>query len=197
MTQSSVLDYKCILEAILFASGDMVPVKTLAEAINLSINETQKYLDELKDEYDYNMRGIKICRMNNMYQMVSRKEYYEYISKVMHLYSSASLSQAALETLAIVAYKQPISRTDIEYIRGVQSSSSLDLLIAKGLVKSSGKLDLPGKPNAYVTTEEFLKLMNITSIDQLPEIEKYKQDLETSPQKINFDSFKLEKSLIN
>lgn len=186
-------NYKYILEAVLFASGDMMPLKALADAVELPIKETQMYLDALKSEYDFNMRGIKICKMENMYQMVSRDDYFPYISKVMQQYTSSSLSQAALETLAIVAYKQPITRTDIEFIRGVQSSSSLDLLIAKNLVKSSGRLDVPGRPNAYVTTEEFLKLMNIPSLAALPELEKFKEELE-QPENFDFDNFKLEKN---
>ncbi len=186
-------NYKYILEAVLFASGDMIPAKTLAEAIDLPLKETESILDALKSEYDFNMRGIKICKMDNMYQMVSRDDYFPYVSRVMRLYTSSSLSQAALETLAIIAYKQPVTRTDIEYIRGVQSSSSLDLLIAKNLVKSSGRLEVPGRPNAYVTTEEFLKLMNISSLDMLPDLEKFKEELER-PDNIGYDDFKLEKN---
>jgi segregation and condensation protein B len=185
-------NYKYILEAVLFASGDMVPAKTLAEAVDLPVKETEALLNALKDEYDFNMRGIKICKMEHMYQMISRDDYFPYISKVMRLYTSSSLSQAALETLAIIAYKQPVTRADIEYIRGVQSSSSLDLLIAKNLVRSSGRLDIPGRPNAYVTTEEFLKLMNIPSLEMLPDLERFKEELDR-PENISFDDFKLEK----
>ncbi len=112
-------------------------------------------------------------QMDNKYQMLSRNEYFPYIKEILKIAPASFLSQAALETLSIVAYKQPVTRSDIEYIRGVQSSSSLDLLIDRGLVRPSGKLDLPGKPSGFETTEEFLKLMNITSLSELPSYDEF------------------------
>ena len=153
---------KYALEAMLFASGEPLSINAMAQTLEITPSETKKLLNELKDEYDYAQRGIRIMRMDNKYQMLSRNEYFDYIKKILQIAPASFLSQAALETLSIVAYKQPVTRSDIEYIRGVQSSSSLDLLVDRGLVRASGKLDLPGRPSGYETTEEFLKMLNIS-----------------------------------
>ena len=125
------------------------------------------------DEYDEEMRGLRIIQMENRYQMLTRNEYFPYIRNVVRATPSSSLSQAALETLSIIAYRQPVTRVEIEYIRGVQSSSSLDLLIDRGFVRVSGKLDAPGRPVTYETTPEFLKLMDIPSITEMPQFEEF------------------------
>jgi segregation and condensation protein B len=130
-------------------------------------------LEDLKNEYDYQMRGIRIVRMEQKYQMTTRSEYFDEIKKILKNYSAGTLSQAALETLSIIAYRQPVTRAEIEQIRGVQSSSSLDLLIDKGLVRTAGKLDVPGKPIAFETTNEFLKLLNIEKLSYLPDYSEF------------------------
>lgn len=169
---------KYAIEAILFASGEAVNLNTIAQAIELTPAEAKKLLNELQSEYDSQNRGIRIIQMDNKYQMVSRNDYFDYIKRILRSSSTALLSQAALETLSIVAYKQPVTRADIEYIRGVQSSSSLDLLIDRGFVRISGKLDAPGKPMGYETTEEFLKLMNITSLEEMPDFEEFNSGIQ-------------------
>lgn len=166
-------ELKHILESILFAVGEPISYQVLAENLELQPTVVKNCLEELKNEYEFEMRGIRIVRMDQKYQMTTRVEYFDEIKKVMKNYASGTLSQAALETLSIIAYRQPVTRADIEQIRGVQSSSSLDLLIDKGLVRTAGKLDVPGKPIAYETTIEFLKLMNIEKISTLPDYSEF------------------------
>ena len=169
---------KYALEAMLFASGEPLSINAMAQTLEITPSETKKLLNELKDEYDYAQRGIRIMRMDNKYQMLSRNEYFDYIKKILQIAPASFLSQAALETLSIVAYKQPVTRSDIEYIRGVQSSSSLDLLVDRGLVRASGKLDWPGRPSGYETTEEFLKMLNISSLNELPSYEEFRNGIQ-------------------
>lgn len=169
----SEIKYKNIIESILFAIGQAVPLKDIAEAISLPVNETQKIIEEMQSEYDYEMRGISIIKVNNSFQMTTRRDYYEYIKKILSEYTITSLSQAALETLSIVAYKQPVTRGEIEQIRGVKSTSSLDLLIDRGLVERAGTLDLPGRPSLFKTTDEFLKFAEISDINKLPAYEEF------------------------
>ena len=125
------------------------------------------------------MRGVKLVKADDTYQLTTRSEYFDYVKKVLTNYNTTTLSQAALETLAIVAYKQPVTRLDIELVRGVKSSSSLDLLIDRGLVEQAGKLeDVIGKPMSFKTTNEFLRLAGIENISELPDFENFINDLE-------------------
>ncbi len=169
---------KNIIEAILFASGEAVGINLIASATQESPERVKKLIEQIHSDYDYNRRGMRIIRVENKYQMVSRSEYFEYIRKAIQNSPSSFFSQAALETLSIVAYKQPVTRADIEYIRGVQSSSSLDLLIDKGFVRQAGKLDAPGKPLCYETTPEFLKLMDIEDARQLPSFKEFSEGIQ-------------------
>lgn len=166
-------ELKHVLESILFAVGEPISYQTIAENLEQPPSSVKSCLEELKNEYDYEMRGIRIVRMEQKYQMTTRSEYFDTIKKVLKNYAAGTLSQAALETLAIIAYRQPVTRADIEQIRGVQSSSSLDLLIDKGLVRTAGKLDIPGKPIAFETTIEFLKLLNIEKLSYLPDYAEF------------------------
>ncbi len=161
------------IEAILFAAGEAVSLSVIADATGAAPDVCRDTLSAMQSAYDFERRGMRIVRLENKYQMLSRREYFEYIKRVIRNSATASLSQAALETLSIVAYKQPVARADIEYIRGVQSSSSLDLLIDRGLVRPSGKLDVPGKPTSFITTAEFLKFMNIEKLSDLPEYDEF------------------------
>lgn len=160
---------KYIIEALLFANGEAVKIKDIAEIMGVDYEDIYPTLCELRDEYDEKRRGIKVLITKETAKMVSREDYYEYVKLLLSPPESNTLSAAALETLAIVAYRQPVTRADIERIRGVQSTSSLDTLLARGLVDSSGRLDLPGRPMAFVTTDEFLQFMEIESIEELPD----------------------------
>src|SRR5690554_3470574 len=167
-----------IIEGLLFAAGEAVSIKEIARIINEDINKTEILLNEMKDIFDYERRGIQIKKIKDQYQLATRSEHYDYIKKIMVTNNSTGLSKAALETLAIVAYKQPVTRMDIENLRGVKCERSLQKLIDKSLIKIIGRLNSPGKPMVYATTNEFLKYIGIESLDQLPDIENYHIDMD-------------------
>lgn len=168
-----------IIESILFAVGDKVHIDTIKKVLNINEKYATSLLKKLQSEYDYNLRGVKLVRTDDTYQLTTRSEYFDYVKQVLTNYNTTNLSQAALETLAIVAYKQPVTRLDIELVRGVKSSSSLDLLIDRGLVEQAGRLeDVIGKPMSFKTTKEFLRLAGIEKISELPDFENFINDLE-------------------
>ena len=166
-------EIKYITESVLFAAGEAVNIAALAEILGYEYEDIYPIICELRDEYDEQQRGMSIIITNESAKMVSRDKYFPYIKELLDTPENTTLSQAALETLAIVAYRQPVTRSDIESIRGVQSSSSLDTLLARGLVENSGRLELPGRPMGFVTTDEFLRFMKIETIDELPQFENF------------------------
>ncbi len=160
------------LEAMLFASGESVPVKRLAEVLELTESKTLKMLEDLKQKYDDDPNcGIRLVKLEDSYQLSSKKEYYEVIRDLTERKRRASLSNAGLEVLSIVAYNQPITRSTIEFIRGVNSDGALNNLIAAGLVEEVGRLDAPGRPMLFGTSEEFLRCFDLSSLSELPDIE--------------------------
>ena len=172
-------EYLNIIESILFAVGDKVEIKQIANALEISESYALSLLDKLKSQYDYDMRGLKIVRTDNMFQLTTRSEYFEYIKKVVVNKNTTSLSQAALETLAIIAYKQPVTRLEIDTVRGVKSQSSLNLLLDRGLVERKGKReDVIGRPMTFGTTKEFLRLAGIDTLSELPNFEDFLEVLE-------------------
>ena len=172
-------EYLNIIESILFAVGDKVEVRQIANALEISESYALSLLDKLKSQYDFDMRGLKIIRTDNMFQLTTRSEYFEYIKKVVVNKNTTSLSQAALETLAIIAYKQPVTRLEIDTVRGVKSQSSLNLLLDRGLVERKGKReDVIGRPMTFGTTKEFLRLAGIDTLSELPNFEDFLEVLE-------------------
>ncbi len=164
---------KAILEGILFASGDAVPVKRLSQVMELSEKETESLLDEMAAEYLANEeRGIYIIRLEDSFQLCTKQQYYEYIHRLKEKARRAALTNAGLEVLSVVAYNQPVTRSTVEFIRGVNSDGPLNNLIASGLVQEMGRLDAPGRPILFGTTEEFLRCFNLSSLSELPEIDK-------------------------
>jgi segregation and condensation protein B len=164
---------KAILEGILFASGDAVPVKRLSQVMELSEKEIEKLLSEMAEEYLANEeRGIYIIRLEDSYQLCTKQQYYEYIHRLKEKARRAALTNAGLEVLSVVAYNQPVTRSTVEFIRGVNSDGPLNNLIASGLVQEMGRLDAPGRPILFGTTEEFLRCFNLSSLSELPEIDK-------------------------
>lgn len=159
-----------ILESILFASGDSVPEKKLCEVLSIEPELLSNVAQELADYYDYNRRGMRILKLENAYQMCSRTDYAEYVRAVLETRRPNSLSPSALEVLAIIAYKQPVTKAYIEQIRGVDSTYTVSSLCEKGLVCDCGRLDVPGRPNLYKTTDVFLRSFGISSLSDLPEI---------------------------
>jgi segregation and condensation protein B len=145
----------------------------LARAFDVSVTEVTDAIEVLIKRYELSSSGIALNVSDEAYRMTTKPEVYEYVKSVLELESPSTLSQAALETLAIIAYRQPTTRADIERIRGVQSSSSLNVLIAKGLVFESGKLNKPGRPAAFSTTPEFLRFMGVERLTDLPSFEEF------------------------
>lgn len=160
------------LQAMLFASGESVPVKRMAEVLEISETKTYEYLEKLRQKYDDDASfGIRLVRLEDAYQLSTKREYYECIRSLTEKKRRASLTNAGLEVLSVVAYNQPITRSSIEFIRGVNSDGPLNNLIAAGLVEEVGRLDAPGRPILFGTGEEFLRCFNLTSISELPEVE--------------------------
>lgn len=168
-------EIKSIIESILFAYGDPISIKELNYAINeeLSSKEIEIMLISLMEEYKENNRGIQIIKLENKYQMCTNKKYASFIKKILEPKKKKPLSQATLETLTIVAYKQPITKIEIEDIRGVKCDKVIQTLIENDLIVEAGRIDKIGKPIIYKTTNEFLKLLNIEKLDDLPPIESY------------------------
>lgn len=159
---------KNAIEAILFASGSSVEPSRIATALEITQSKAEKYLEELKNEYEKADRGITIIKLKESYQMVTVKEFAPEIRKVMDLRRNTPLSQAALEVLAVIAYNQPVTKSFVEQIRGVDCSGVIGSLTAKDLIEEKGRLELPGRPLIYGTTENFLRCFNISSIEELP-----------------------------
>jgi segregation and condensation protein B len=157
-------------EAILFAAGDPLELDRLAEALALSMEETKEIADALAREMDERESGLCLVRMDGKVQFCTRPSYAELIREVLQVKHNAPLSAAALEVLAVVAYHQPISRAYIEQVRGVDCSRLLTVLCQKRLLEERGRLDMPGRPLLYGTTEEFLKCFCLESLDELPQL---------------------------
>lgn len=162
---------EAIIEVLLFAYGDLLPVATIAETIQMDIRTTKALINKMIDDFNRSDRGIMIKQVNDAFQLCTKKEYMEYVKKIFNNGPVIPLSQAAYEVLAIVAYKQPVTRSVIENIRGVNSESALSKLIERNYIKECGKLDAPGRPSLYEVTEEFLKSFGLRTIEELPDIE--------------------------
>lgn len=161
-------DKKAAVEAILFANGSPAEPDKIAQAIEVKPSQAEKLILELMDDYEKQERGIRIIKLNKSYQTVSAKKFAPEIRKVMDLRRNTPLSQAALEVLAVVAYNQPVTKAFVEQVRGVDCSGVLGSLTTKGLVEEKGRLELPGRPLLYGTTENFLRCFNLESIENLP-----------------------------
>ena len=156
------------IEAILFASGASVEASRIAEALEISEKQAIEYAEALIEEYKAADRGITILRLDNSFQMISNKEYAPQIRTVMDLRRNTPLSQAALEVLAVVAYNQPVTKAFVDQVRGVDCSGVIGSLTSKDLIEEKGRLELPGRPLLYGTTENFLRCFNLQSLDDLP-----------------------------
>lgn len=167
---------KGIIEAILFATSRIVKMKELIAILELNADEINEIILEMQSEYQKESRGIDIVRIEDGFILSSKKEYYEYIYPAIDKRIKPTLSQASLEVLAIIAYNQRTTRADVDAIRGVDSSASIYRLQEYNLIEQAGKADLPGKPMTYKTTDEFLKMFGLNSLDDLPELPKYKLD---------------------
>ena len=165
---------KVIIEAVLFASGRIVTEEELVLALEIDKKQIEEIIRNMQEEYKE--RGIEIIKIDNGYQLCSKKEYYEYIYPILDKRAKPNLSQAALETLAIIAYNPRATRAEIEAIRGVNSDGTIYKLLDYGLIEDAGKADLPGRPTTYKTTPEFLKMFGYESLTKLPDLPRYKLD---------------------
>lgn len=167
---------KGIIEAILFSAGRVVRIKELELSLEIDEKDIVAIIDDMNKEYENESKGIEILRINDGYQMCTKKEYYEYVYSVIDKRNKPKLSQASLETLSIIAYNSRITRAEIETIRGVSADATIYKLLEYNLIEEAGKLDVIGRPMTYRTTEEFLKLFGYKNLEELPELPKYKMD---------------------
>ena len=166
------MNLKGVLEGILFVVGDEgINLQDLLNILNVSKEELKKLIIELKEEYEKEDRGIRLSILGDAFKLTTKKEHKEYYEKLLSCDSTNTLSNSAIETLAIIAYNEPITRVEVDEIRGVASSQMIRKLVAKGFLKEVGKSDLPGRPNLYKTTSEFLDYFNMSSIKELPKID--------------------------
>ncbi len=163
-----MIDIVSVIEAILFAAGDSVPIARLSLILGVSEEDVSAAAAELQEQYSSQQRGMRILRLEDKLQMCSAPEFAPYISKVLEQRKPPALSQPALETLAVVAYFQPVTRAYIEQVRGVDSSYTVGMLCERGLIEECGRLDVPGRPVLFRTTDIFLRTMGICSISELP-----------------------------
>lgn len=175
------------VEAILFAMGESVELERIAKAIEQDKETTRKLIQNLMDQYRQEGRGIQIIELENSYQMCTKKEMYEYLIRIAKQPQKIVLTDVALETLSIIAYKQPVTKAEIEQIRGVKCDHAVNKLIEYNLVKELGRLDAPGRPLLFGTTEEFLRNFGIQSLDDLPtaspvQVEDFKAEAEEEVQ---------------
>ncbi len=181
-------EYRSAIEAILFSAGDPVDGERLAETLEIPLSALEEQMRILMDEYEKAERGVTIIRLNASYQMVSVKRYAPSVRKAMDLRRNIPLSQAAMEVLAVVAYNQPVTKSFIEQVRGVDCSGVIGSLTTKDLIEEKGRLELPGRPLLYGTTENFLRCFSLSSLDELPSIPKTEdRDEERADQLSIFD----------
>ena len=165
-----------IIEAMLFAAGREVPVKEITNVLELGAEDIDKIIMNMKNEYAARNSGLEIIKVDDSYQMCTRKDYYEYIYPLFDNRAKPNISTAALETLSIIAYNPKITRSEIDAIRGVNSDGTIYKLLEYELIEEAGRLDAPGRPTVYRVTNKFMKMFGITSLDELPELPRYKLD---------------------
>ena len=179
----SIEKTEAAIEAILFTMGESVEAEKIAVAIEHDVDTTVRIIHNMMDKYENEDRGIKIIELEGSFQLCTKEEYYDNLIRICSQPRRYTLTDAALETLSIIAYKQPVTKIEIEKIRGVNSDRSVNKLVELELVKEVGRLDAPGRPMLFGTTEEFLRTFGVGSIDELPVIsedmvEQYKEEAE-------------------
>ena len=176
-----------VVESVLFTMGQSVEIRQLAAALESDEETAIQAVERLKEKYDKRKAGMQIVRLDDSYQMCSRTDYYEHLIRVAATPKKQVLSDVVMETLAIIAYKQPVTKADIEKIRGVKSDHAVNRLVEYNLVCEVGRMNVPGKPILFGTTEEFLRRFGIQSLDDLPsmnpeQIENFKTEAEEEAQ---------------
>jgi segregation and condensation protein B len=173
-----IREIKSIVEGLLFVAGDAVPIKEICSIINIDEPTLRKIVNQMMDSFGEERRGVQIIEVNNCYQLCTRPEHYEYIEKLVKPQTRQGLSQAALETLAIIAYKQPITKAQVDYIRGVKSEGCIARLVEKDLIYEADRMEGPGRPILYRTTDIFLKLFGLKSLKELPVLKEFSEEAE-------------------
>ena len=161
-----------IIESVLFAAGDAVEIEKLCDILDVDTKNLCLVVENLAEKYEKEKRGIMIIRLEDSYQMCTRPDYKDYISRLMEPKKGQNLSNAALEVLSVIAYRQPVTKSYIENIRGVSSDYVVSRLVERGLVEEVGRLDAPGRPMLFSTTEEFLRCFNLEALKSLPDYEE-------------------------
>ncbi len=159
-----------VIEAVLFTMGDSVELEKIAEAIGHDKDTTRKIVHRMMDKYEAEDRGIRVIELEDAFQMCTKKETYEYLIRVAKQPKKYVLTDVLLETLSIIAYKQPVTKLEVEKIRGVKSDHAVNKLVEYNLVCECGRLDAPGKPILFGTTEEFLRRFSVQSVEDLPSL---------------------------
>lgn len=167
---------KGVIESILFSAGREVKIKELMSALEASSEEIITVVESMKEDYKNEERGLQIINVGEAYQLCTKQEYYEYLYSIFDKRNKPNLSQAAIETLAIIAYNPKITRAEIEAIRGVNSDGTIYKLLDYNLIEETGKLDAPGKPGTYGVTSEFLRVFGFGNLNELPDLPRYKLD---------------------
>ena len=174
-------ELKSIIESLLFVSGEPLALKDICRIVEEDFKYVEDLMRELMNIYNgASSRGIKIISLNGTYQLVTKTKNSEYVQKLLKKNVRQSLSQASLESLAIICYKQPITRVEIDEIRGVKSESAIQRLVEKNLVEETGRLEVPGRPILYGTTDEFLRHFALNDLGDLPSIELFEADDEVA-----------------
>ena len=176
-------EMEAIIEGILFTMGDSVEPSKIAKALEVETKEVVECLDLMMQKYEEENRGIRLMKLDDSYQMCTSPNIYEYLIKIAKQPKKYVLTDVLLETLSIIAYKQPVTKSEIEKIRGVSCGHSVNKLVAYNLVTELGRLDAPGRPMLFGTTEDFLRSFGVSSIDELPELnvvqmEEFRQEAE-------------------
>ena len=178
------------LEAMLFACGDPVEASRLADVLELDVESVTKMLSCLSDTYEERNSGLRLIRVDGKYQICTREEYGDDVRKLLEIKKNTPLSQAAFEVLAIIAYNKTVTKSFIEQIRGVDCSGSISNLVQKGLIEEKGRLDLPGRPLVYGTTDRFLRCFSLSSLDDLPDLPNHEEENKENGQTTLFDEEK-------
>ena len=187
MEELEISKLEGVIEAILFTMGESVELSKIASAIEHDEATTRKIIHQMMDKYDAQDRGVRIIELDNSFQMCTKKEMYEYLIRVAKQPKRYVLTDVLLETLAIIAYKQPVTKLEIEKIRGVKSDHAVNKLVEDNLVCERGRMDAPGKPILFGTTEEFLRRFSVQSLEELPslnpeQVESFKEEAEEEVQ---------------
>ena len=178
-----------ILEGLLYVQGDSgLTLKEVMTILGINENEAKELVYKLKVSYENENRGLRLSYLGNTFKLTTKQEHKDYYEKLLESPSSHTLSQAALEVLAIVAYNEPITRGQVDEMRGVDSTFVIRKLLAKGLLKETGKADIPGHPTLYKTTDDFLDYFGLATKDELPNINEIEQEWDETKEKDLFHS---------